>query len=162
MLEIGTILIFLLRTNFHRYYIGNKLERHGIKKTRSTTGKPTCSIPQNMKVLILGNGALNELLGEVNVTALRTFVEDRKDVTALCQSFLPKISNNYKTETEWSVKDVVNWLSTLNLSKNYGDIFSSNEIDGQVLKTLTDIDLLSFGIVFGDRRKILLEIKNLK
>ena len=115
-----------------------------------------------MKVYILGNEALNELLGEVNVKALYTFVEDQKNVNALCQSFLPKITNKNKTETEWSIKDVVNWLSTLNLSKNYGDIFTSNAIDGQVLKTLTNEDLSSFGIVFGDKRKILLAIKNLR
>lgn len=45
-----------------------------------------------MEVVILGESALKNFLGETNVMALKKFVEDRLDVTALCDSLLPKFT----------------------------------------------------------------------
>jgi hypothetical protein len=45
-----------------------------------------------MEVVILGEAGLKLFLGSINVDALKKFVEDRLDITALCDSLLPKFT----------------------------------------------------------------------
>eukprot|EP00759_Apiculatamorpha_spiralis_P030408 PhF_6_TR32146/c0_g2_i2/m.47629 len=55
-----------------------------------------------------------------------------------------------------SVEDVVAFLAALNLSKDYGPIVRDQQLDGDVMLSISESDLESLGMgVFGDRRKIL-------
>jgi hypothetical protein len=47
-------------------------------------------VPKNMEVVILGDGSLNEFLGELNLKSLREFAHNRSDVTSFHNSLLPK------------------------------------------------------------------------
>ena len=59
------------------------------------------------------------------------------------------------------MQQVGEWLAKLGLAE-YAKCFSENRIDFTVLPDLTDQDLKDFGVVLGDRRKILRAIASLK
>jgi len=60
--------------------------------------------------------------------------------------------------TTWSILDVSDWLASLELN-DYILAFSSNEISGAELKSLSDADLNSMGVTkIGHRKKILTAI----
>src|SRR5579859_1708134 len=57
--------------------------------------------------------------------------------------------------------DVSGWLAEIGLGQ-YAQLFSDNEVDGEVLVDLTEEDLDGLGIVLGHRKKILKAIDQLK
>jgi hypothetical protein len=63
----------------------------------------------------------------------------------------------------WSSAQVCSWLNTLNLSKDYRNIFTKKNIDGIALKNITEKYLSDIGIsALGDRRKIVWATHKLK
>lgn len=59
---------------------------------------------------------------------------------------------------QWSVEEVRKWVGGLGHPK-LDEVFAENDIDGEVLLTLTDADLSSLGVSsLGSRKKILLRI----
>ena len=60
------------------------------------------------------------------------------------------------------MQDVQLWLQDIGMSK-YGRMFADNEIDGEMLLTLTDKDLAEIGVPAwtGDRQRILLSVQAL-
>jgi len=68
------------------------------------------------------------------------------------------------TITEESTQDdVIRLLSALTLTKDYSALVRAEGIDGEVLMSVTEEDLVSLGIsVFGDRRKIVRAVQGFK
>jgi len=61
------------------------------------------------------------------------------------------------------VDEVIEWMSRLNLSKNYSPLLKEHNINGIVLKTMTKEDWNTIGInVFGDVRTLLTVVKNIQ
>eukprot|EP01123_Difflugia_compressa_P008520 TRINITY_DN2561_c0_g1_i1.p1 TRINITY_DN2561_c0_g1~~TRINITY_DN2561_c0_g1_i1.p1 ORF type:complete len:179 (+),score=44.56 TRINITY_DN2561_c0_g1_i1:123-659(+) len=60
---------------------------------------------------------------------------------------------NYTGIVNWTVNDVVCWMKTLPLSKDYSPAIISNEIDGKALLILTENDWKEIVPILGDRRK---------
>jgi len=59
-----------------------------------------------------------------------------------------------KSNKDWNVEDVVNWMKALNLQHDYTQLIVSNGVDGEVLCTMSETDWKEIGMVsFGDRRK---------
>eukprot|EP00760_Papus_ankaliazontas_P004095 PhM_4_TR11690/c0_g1_i1/m.23729 len=55
-----------------------------------------------------------------------------------------------------TVSDVVLFLASLSLSRDYGDVCLENHIDGEVILTMSEADWSNVGVsIFGDRRKII-------
>jgi hypothetical protein len=59
---------------------------------RETKGIGKIEVPKKMEVVILGDGSLNEFLGEVNLKSLREFAHNRSDVTSFHNSLLPRFT----------------------------------------------------------------------
>lgn len=59
------------------------------------------------------------------------------------------------------MRNVAEWLDRLGLGR-YAEVFSQNDIDGDVLPQLTDADLRELGLSLGHRRKLLTAIEQSK
>jgi len=71
-----------------------------------------------------------------------------------------KKRSNGKPNKNWKVNDVVQWLKSLNLQRDYTDLIVSNGVDGEVLLTMNENDWKEIGITsFGDRRKCTIAMK---
>lgn len=55
---------------------------------------------------------------------------------------------------EWDVERVVQWFSTLKLTKDYSETIRREGIDGTVLSVMQPEDFKSIGINFGDAKKL--------
>lgn len=61
-----------------------------------------------------------------------------------------------KSVKSWSTEQVIEWMNSLNLTKDYSAIITSNGVDGDVLKDMTKEDWNEMGIVaLGDVKKLL-------
>jgi len=59
--------------------------------------------------------------------------------------------------SDWNVEDVVGWCQTTSLAPEVADWFRMHEINGKVLQSLTEADLLAMGMEpFGRRRQLIL------
>ncbi|MDL2408209.1 adenylate/guanylate cyclase domain-containing protein [Rhizobium calliandrae] len=56
--------------------------------------------------------------------------------------------------------DIENWLRTIELGQ-YEDLFRKNEIDGEVLADVTELDLEKMGVPFGHRKRLIKAIRAL-
>lgn len=56
--------------------------------------------------------------------------------------------------TDWTVADVCEWLKTMPLSKDYGPLFTEQNIDGKTVSTLSVDQSKSFGITNADAKII--------
>lgn len=64
--------------------------------------------------------------------------------------------------TTWTTDDVVMFLKTLKLSKDYSEIIKQNNVNGEVLETMTRSDWQEVGItVFGDLRILTTAVRKL-
>ena len=59
-----------------------------------------------------------------------------------------------------TLQPIADWLEKLGLGQ-YAQRFTENEIDGSVLRHLTDQDLKDMGVALGHRRKMLAAIGEL-
>lgn len=88
----------------------------------------------------------------------------RKSSGAFWQRFRRNsgVSPNKYTRKEvasWDVSDVTNWLESLQLGE-YAESFSSNDVRGRELLTLTRTDLKELGVSkVGHVKRLLLAIK---
>eukprot|EP01035_Chromulina_nebulosa_P019201 gene19201-25051_t len=63
---------------------------------------------------------------------------------------------NRPSEEFWSVEDVCEWLASMRLSY-YEDIFRVAQIDGNLLKDITDIDLTALGVLNPTHRSLIIQ-----
>lgn len=63
----------------------------------------------------------------------------------------------------WGITEVVAWAATIGLSKDYGELFRTENITGTVLETMkSEEDWKQLGIpTFGDRRTLTIATKKL-
>ncbi len=67
----------------------------------------------------------------------------------------PTSSGKSTSVSSWSVDDVVEWMKSLTLGKDYSSVIQSNLIDGDALSMMTPDDFKEIGInAMGDLKKI--------
>lgn len=101
-----------------------------------------------------------------NVISLqdRKITQSRKSSAAFWQRFRRNsgISVNKCTRKEvgsWGVSEVTSWLESLQLGE-YADSFTTNDVRGRELLTLTRTDLKELGVLkVGHAKRLLLAIK---
>ena len=71
---------------------------------------------------------------------------------------LQRVSKFGEDVTKWSVDEVMEWVATLQLKKNYSQLLKDNDVEGDVLvehlKTKDDWNELGI-TAFGDQRKLI-------
>src|SRR4051812_18506985 len=79
------------------------------------------------------------------------------EIEEISSTNIPQSPSIPSKVNDWSVEDVISWMKSLKLSKDYSNTIEENGVDGSALVILTEDDWKSMGITaVGDRRKIVL------
>jgi len=127
-----------------------------------------CIEPDNGSVLkskglaLYSLNCFKEAICSFNLALDLVSLEDKKDIMSCISHAKQALQIHMENPQNWSVDQVCNWLVKKVGILSCKELFRDEQIDGEVLLSLTEPDLKELGLSFGNRKKILGALTTLK